>query len=218
MKILLLEDDVILSEAISEFLIDEGFDVVLAYDGFEAEEIVLNQKFDLLLLDVNVPNLDGFELLKSLRELKNLTPTIFITALNSLEDMKRGFNLGANDYIKKPFDLEELKLRIENIKRIYNIDSEKLKIDENIYLDIKNSLLFIDSDSKLLRDKEVKILKYFLENRGRVISSDELVNNIWSFNESPTNATIRTYIKNLRVALGDGEFITTIKGLGYRFD
>jgi len=218
MKILLLEDDVILSEAISEFLIDEGFDVVLAYDGFEAEEIVLNQKFDLLLLDVNVPNLDGFELLKSLRELKNLTPTIFITALNSLEDMKRGFNLGANDYIKKPFDLEELKLRIENIKRIYNIDSEKLKIDENIYLDIKNSLLFIDSDSKLLRDKEVKILKYFLENRGRVINSDELVNNIWSFNESPTNATIRTYIKNLRVALGDREFITTIKGLGYKFD
>ncbi len=216
MKIALIEDDIILSEIIHEFLIEKNYKVEVFYDGNKALEVVLNKNFDLLLLDVNIPNINGFELLKTIRELKDKTPTIFITSLNSSKDLKYGFEIGADDYIKKPFDLEELEARIEHIKKIYHKEQNLIKISTNISLNLKNLTIKIDDKEINIANKEAQILNYLFQNRDRVISIEELIQNIWKFESHPNNSTIRTYIKNLRAILGK-EYISNIKGVGYRF-
>ena len=118
MKILLLEDDVILQEIIEEFLIENSYDVESYFDGEKALDVIISGSYDMLILDVNVPNIDGFEILSYLREIGNTTPVIYITSLSSIESLKKGFNLGADDYLKKTFELEELKARIEYYKSL----------------------------------------------------------------------------------------------------
>ena len=218
MKILLLEDDIILSEVIVEHLEYYNYAVTPIYSGIEAENLLFEEKFDLLLLDVNVPLLNGFELLKSLRDLGNETPAIFITSMNSSKDVLEGFELGANDYLKKPFEMIELKARIDNIKRHFKIDDERLiQISKNVSYDFSKYILHIDSKEVSISKKEGEFLSYFLHNRAKVISNDELMVNVWSYDTAPTSATIRTYIKNLRRLLGE-EMITTIRGVGYQFN
>lgn len=218
MKILLLEDDLILSEVIVEHLEYYNYAVTPIYNGIEAENILFEEKFDLLLLDVNVPLLNGFELLKSLRDSGNETPAIFITSMNSSNDVLEGFELGANDYLKKPFEMVELKARIDNIKRHFKIDDERLmRISDNISYDFSKYILHINDKEEKLSKKEGEFLAYFLHNRTKVISADELMVNVWSYDTAPTSATIRTYIKNLRRLLGE-EMITTIRGVGYVFN
>jgi len=122
MKILLLEDDIILQEIIEEFLVERGYDVESFFDGEKALDAIGAGSYDMLLLDVNVPNIDGFEILSYLREIGNTTPAIYITSLASIADLKKGFDLGADDYLKKPFELEELKALIKKA-----LDSQTLK-------------------------------------------------------------------------------------------
>ncbi len=218
MKILLLEDDEILNEIIESFLLDKGYDVHCAYDGNEAEDLLYTQRFDLLLLDVNVPSINGFELLSNLRKNFIFTPAIFITSLNDTQDMKDGFLSGCDDYIKKPFEFDELELRIDNIKRLYKIEQSKIEqITNEIQYDFDKSQITKNSKKYPLTKKESKILEYFLKNRDATVSLEELGSNIWTYEEAPVDSTIRTYIKNLRKILGE-ECITTIKGVGYRFN
>ncbi len=218
MKILLLEDDLILSELIVEHLEYDGHKVTPLYNGVDAETILFREKFDLLLLDVNVPMLNGFELLKSLREVENYTPAIFITSMNSSADVAEGFEIGADDYLKKPFEMVELKARIENIKRHFNIDTEQvLVIKDDIRYEFERYLLHIGTKEVKLSKKEGEFLAYFLHNRTEVISSDELMSNVWSYDTAPSSATLRTYIKNIRKLLGE-DSITTIRGVGYVFN
>ncbi|XPV68410.1 MAG: response regulator transcription factor [Halarcobacter sp.] len=217
MKILLLEDDLILNEIIEEFLQSLDYDVSIAYDGNKACELVYEQHFDLLLLDVNVPNLNGFEFLKNLRKEHITTPAIFLTSLDSIEDLEEGFSSGCDDYLKKPFELKELELRINNIKRLLHLEDDELIIDDNIKFNSKLNYIIYDSLKTKLPLKEAQILKYLLQNKNRCISQDELSSNIWSYESVPTSSTIRTYIKNIRRIIGD-EYIETIKGVGYRFN
>ena len=218
MKILLLEDDVILSEIIDEFLSGLGYEVCACFDGEEAISQAYSQNFDLLLLDVNVPLTSGIEFLTTLRENNNTTPAIFITSLNTSVDLENGFKAGCDDYIKKPFELQELNLRINNIKRIYKIDNnDTIKIDANIYFDIKNNTIKKDDIEIVIAKKEADILKYLLKNKTKAISIDELSNNIWSYDDTPSSSTIRTYIKNIRKHIGQ-DCITNIKGVGYKFN
>ncbi len=218
MKILLLEDDLILSELIVEHLEYDGHKVTPLYNGVDAETILFKEKFDLLLLDVNVPLLNGFELLKSLREVKNHTPAIFITSMNSSKDVAEGFKFGADDYLKKPFEMIELKARIENIKRLFKIDDERtLVVSEGVRYDFERHILHIGNKEVKLSKKEGEFLAYFLHNREKVISSDELMNNVWSYDTAPSSATLRTYIKKIRKLLGE-DSITTIRGVGYVFN
>jgi len=217
MKILLLEDDLLLSEVIVEHLEYYNHTVTPIYNGIEAENIIFEEKFDLLLLDVNVPLLNGFELLKGLRESGNITPTIFITSMNSSKDVLEGFELGANDYLKKPFEMIELKARIDNIKRHFKIDEENIiSITDSISYNPSKYTLYFDKKEHKLPKKEGEFLSYFLNNRDKVISTDELMVNVWSYDTSPTSSTIRTYIKNLRRLLGE-DIIVTIRGVGYLF-
>lgn len=218
MKILLLEDDVILNEIIEEFLLSLNYDVITAFDGNIAEELIYEESFDLLLFDVNIPNITGFELLKNIRQNNINIPIIFITSRHTADDVKIGFNSGCDDYIKKPFELSELQLRIENIKRLRQIDNHgKIKIDNDTFYNYEKKVIIRNNEEFNLSKIEAKILEYFLKNKNKTISIDEISVNNWVYDEMPESTTIRTYIKNLRKKLND-ETITTLKGIGYRFN
>ncbi len=218
MKILLLEDDTILNEIIEEHLLELNYEVISVMDGSEAEEVIYDENFDLLLFDVNVPNINGFDLLKNLRKNNINIPTIFITSRDSSDDVKTGFNAGADDYIKKPFELSELVLRIENIKRLRQIDSfGQIQISGDISYDYNRKVIINTNGEFNLSKTEAKLLEYFIKNKNKTISIEEISINNWVYDEMPEATTIRTYIKNLRKKL-DSDAISTLKGIGYRFN
>lgn len=218
MKILLLEDDTLLSEVITEQLEYYHYQITPAFTGSEAEEIFYKEQFDLLLLDVNVPGISGFEFLEEIRQLGKHTPAIFITSMNTPADLLKGFEIGANDYLKKPFDMVELIARIENIKRHFHINTEETyQLTSNIHYNHATHLLLVDSHEERLSNKEAEILHYLIQHQGKVITQEELSLNVWSYEEQPTAATIRSYIKKLRKILGSTT-IETIRGVGYRLN
>lgn len=219
MKVLLLEDDIALSDLLNEHLEDKGYEITLCTNGQEALEALIDKKFDIALLDINTPVITGIEVLKRVRiEYKNNTPIIILTAYQDTKHLKESFENGVDDYIKKPFDLEELDQRILKLCRQFLIEQdEKIKIDENLFFEPLSSQIFRDNEVLNLAQKERDILKYFCTHKNRVISSEELLQNIWAYDEMPTDATIRVYIKNLREIIGK-EKITTIRAVGYRFE
>jgi len=213
-----MEDDLLVNEIIEEHLIEQGHTIKIAFNGTKAEEILYSEVFDLLLLDVNVPDIDGFQLLKELREREILTPAIFITSLTMVDDIEKGFQSGCDDYLKKPFELKELDLRINNIKRLFKIENnELLSISDDIIIDKKNLLVKIDDKEIHISSKELKVLEYLMKHKNIPVSVEELTSNIWSYENTPLATTIRTYIKNLRKILGE-KYITNIRGVGYRFN
>lgn len=217
MKILYLEDDIALSETVAEFLSDEGFDVITVYDGDEALEAVYKGGFDMLLLDVNVPQINGFTLLKELRDANISTPAIFTTSLNSIDDLSRGYNCGADDYIKKPFLLKELLFRIKALlKREFKTQSELTKITKDIDFNTLANELIVDNQKILLNPKEVLLLKLLLKHKNECVSFENIYQSVWSFDEMHSDMSLRTYIKNLRKHIGK-ENILSIKKVGYKF-
>jgi len=215
MKILLLEDDVILQEIIEEFLIEKGYEVESFFDGEKALDAIGSNTYGLLLLDVNVPSIDGFEILSYLRDIGNTTPAIYITSLAGINDLKKGFDLGADDYLKKPFELEELNARIEHIIRIYRLQ-EEIEFDGIKFIP-KAHQIFVNDNVIEMRQKEAQVLEYFIRNMGKIISCDEIIENVWDDENIPAHATIRTYIKNLR-KMFEKDYFENIKGEGYRFN
>lgn len=217
-KILLLEDDVNLSETVEEFLTEEGFEVEAVYDGQSAESSIYEKSYDLFLLDVNVPSPNGFEVLKSSRDQGKTTPAIFITSLNSTDDLSKGFESGCDDYIRKPFALQELLLRINNIvkRNFYHNPNETLQIDENFSYDVKADELLNRGEKVSLHNKEKLLLKLFLQHSNEQISHEVIYQHLWGFDEDPSDDALRTYIKNLRKILGKDR-IVSIKRYGYKF-
>ncbi len=218
MKILLLEDDPILSDIMKENLELSGFDVTLVMDGEEAMKVISNDKFNLFLFDINVPLASGMDVLKFAREYHYETPTIMITAYQDINHLKESFSLGCDDYIKKPFEYEELEQRIVNIKKHFNIENEAdVTLGENLLFNFAKQEIKQKDDSYHLSQKEAEILNYLFTNINRVISTEELMQNIWIYDEIPSDATLRVYIKNLRNIVGK-EHIKTIRGTGYCFE
>lgn len=219
MKVLLLEDDTALSDILNDYLVDKGYDVTLCSEGETALEHLIDDIYDFAILDVNTPTISGLDVLKQLRDdYKSQTPIIMITAYQDSKHLKSAFELGSDDYIKKPFDLVELEQRINRLCRYFSLGTtNEIKIDDNISFIPQESLVFKNEKKIHLAQKERDILKYFVSHTNRVISSDELLQNIWQYDEQPTDATIRVYIKNLREILGK-ERIETIRGIGYKFE
>lgn len=217
MKILLLEDDLIFCEIITEYLQEQGYDVFQSFTGEEAKELIYTYKYDLLILDINVPVISGINVLNDFRQSGYKTPAIFITSLTNTQELEKAFEIGADDFIKKPFSFNELKARINYIKKIYNIDiNEYIKINEDIFFDALNMTIIKDKKSINIPRKEAEIIRYFLLNKNRTVSIDELIINIWEFEHEPSIATIRTYIKNIRKSL-TSSCVETVKGFGYKF-
>ena len=215
-KLFILEDDPSLNDTLVEFFEDRGFEVDSEYDGFEAESKLYENRYDLLILDVNVPSLDGFSLLKSIREFGVKTPVIFLTARDGLEDVKSGFSAGAEDYIKKPFVLDELLIRVEAILSRYNKNDSVIQIAKNITFNKHVGELIIDGKSFKLSNKESRLLEIFINSNGEILSHEAIFRELWDYDETPSDSSLRTYIKNLRKLLGK-DSIESIKKRGYRY-
>jgi len=217
-KILLLEDDANLNDTVAEFLEENGYTVVPVYDGYEAQEKLYETRFDLLLLDINVPGIDGLELLKESRDEGVGTPAIYITSMDSVDDLERGFESGCDDYIRKPFAMKELLIRIETLlkRSFYHNVKELVPITENIEYDTQTGELVIDGNYITLGNKESKLLKLFMATKGEVLSHERIYKQLWDYEEEPSDSALRTYIKNLRKLVGK-DTIVSIKKQGYKF-
>ncbi len=215
-KVLLLEDDMNLSDTISEYLEEQGYEVDQAFTSEEALEKVYESKYDILLLDVMVPGIDGFELLKKIRK-QCEAPAIFITSLDSVENLEKGYESGCDDYIRKPFALKELVLRMETLlKRSFETKESRIPIDERSYFDLDRNELVVEGKPVNLNQKELRLLRLFLKHRGEQLSHEKIYDTLWDYDETPSDMALRTYIKNLRKILGK-ESIESIKRYGYKF-
>ena len=217
-KILLLEDDLNLSDTVCDYLEEKGFEVICVYDGEEALSSIYENRFDLLLLDVNVPIKNGFQVLKEIRKDGNNTPAIYITSLNCVDSLEQGYSSGCDDYIRKPFELKELLIRIQTIlKREFSQKSEIVNITETItFNSISSELKDADKEIKL-NLKELKLLKFFLQHPNELLVHDRIYDYVWDYDEEYSDNSLRTYIKNLRKILGKDK-IVSLKKLGYRFN
>ena len=217
-KILLLEDDISLNDTLCEYLEDNSYEIVPVYDGLDAQEKLYEEQFDLLLLDVNVPSPNGFELLHSARENSIKTPAIFMTTRSSMDDLEMGYKSGADDYIRKPFELKELLLRIQSIlkRNYFHSTNERVEISQNIFYNISNGELYIDENIVILGDKESRLLKLFMQRRGELLTHEVIISYLWDYDEKSSDSAVRTYIKNLRKLLGKDRIVSH-KRLGYQF-
>jgi len=215
--IMLLEDDIQLSDTVKQFLELKKYEVYAAYDVLQAEEIIYEKHIDLMLLDVKVPHGSGFNFLKKIRDEGKEIPAIFITSLNSVEDVEKGFALGCDDYIRKPFALKELLVRVEaQLKRSFGTHEESIDLGEGLLFDIKELSLTHDGKRVGLKTKELKLLSLFLQNANALLEYEKINETLWEYDEEPSSASLRTYIKRIRAAIGK-EKIETIKNIGYRF-
>ena len=216
-SLLLLEDDIQLSDTIKQFLELKGYSVFVAFDGLEAEEIVYEQHIDLMLLDVKVPQLSGFDFLNGIRQKGIETPAIFITSFNSVEDVEKGFSIGCDDYIRKPFTLKELLVRIESlIKRRYGTHDNSVDLGNGFLFDIKELHLRKAGEKIALKTKELKLLSLLLQHPNEHLAYDKINEALSNYDEEPSAGSLRTYIKRLRATIGK-EKIETLKNIGYRF-
>ena len=215
--ILLLEDDLQLSDTVKQFLELKNYKVLVAYDGLMAQEITYEKHIDLMLLDVKVPHLSGFDFLKELRSEGKEIPAIFITSLNSVEDVEKGFELGCDDYIRKPFALKELLVRVESLlKRSFKTHTQEVELGNGVVFDVKELLLSKNGEKIALKTKEVKLLALFLQHPNELLAYETIFNALWEYDEIPSGGSLRTYIKTVRASIGK-EKIETIKNIGYRF-
>lgn len=212
--ILLLEDDVFLMEMMEEFLVSRGFEIDCANHADEALEKALKRQYELFIFDVKVPLGDGFSLLRCLRKHKIQTPAIFTTSLNAIGNLQEGYESGCDDYLKKPFELEELFLRIQ--KLLKRGDLYRIEFGGGVYFDCVQKLLYRDQELLPLTNKESELLAYLIENRGKYLTLEDISYRLWGY-EEPSFLSLRVYIKNLRIYIGKDR-IKTKRGYGYCYE
>lgn len=213
MKVLLLEDEYSLRISVQEFLEDVGYDVDGYSNGDAAYEAVYETNYDILLLDVNVPGMSGFELLGTLRKEGNKTPAIFMTSMTDIKDLQEGYKKGCCDYIRKPFDLDELQLRMTQVcKNVLREDEDTLILAEDLHYDIKQFTLTYQNKQIALSRTEKDILGMLLNHYNQIVSITMFQDAIWGEYIDPAN--VRVQINNLRKKLPEG-VIQNRRGLGY---
>jgi len=216
-NILLLEDDLQLSDTVKQFLEYSGYNVYPAYDALQAKDIAYEHHIDLMLLDVKVPHQSGFDFLQELREEGTTTPAIFITSLNSVNDVTKGFDIGCDDYIRKPFALKELLARVEvTLKRNFGTTNNIIELENGYSFDIKGHFLSHKGQKVPLKTKELKLLALFLKKPDELLRYNKIFEVLWDYHEEPSQGSLRAYINTLRHILGK-EKIETIKHQGYRY-
>ncbi|GIT98250.1 response regulator transcription factor [Sulfurovum sp. TSL1] len=214
MKVLLLEDELMLQGAIKEYLSDSGFEVTAFEDGQEAYANIASNSYDLFIFDINTPSMDGLSLLDRLQKEKIYVPTIFISAITEIEQISQAYALGCYDYLKKPFHLKELSLHIDRLLKMADIRAKDLiKISKMYSYDAENQSLVFDGEAQLLTQKQLQIMDLFAKNINKVVDFEMLRHYAWD--DSPVdNAIIRAEIHRLRQVLKE-DLITTLKGIGY---
>lgn len=212
-NVLLLEDDLLFGESLLDFLEEEGMQVRLCRNGQEAIEATYDHQFDLYLLDINVPLLSGLELLKELRQSDDTTPAIYLTSHQDKGTMAEGFGIGADDYLKKPFDMDELLLRITALLR--RIKGDQRRCVGTLCIDEEYRSVLLDGRALTLTVKEFQLLSLMMRHAGKVVTKEMIASELWSAAQNVSNGAIRVYINRLKSELG-AQMIENIRGVGYR--
>ena len=218
MKVLIVEDERTLSDTIKQ-CICKKFDTEQAYDGYEAYMMVKENIYDAIILDLMLPEMSGYDVLLKLRENKVLTPVLILTAKDTLNDKLKGFNYGADDYLVKPFEREELLARLEAIIRRTNGAYKQDEIEfKDLKLNIKSRRAFIKDKEITLQGKQFDILEYLINSKGTIITKEQIFDKIWGFDSFTTTNVVEVYASGLRKTLkqyGYDKYIKTIRGVGY---
>lgn len=218
MKILLIEDDITLNGTITDYLRFKGNDIVSLDDGNKAIDTIDEIDFDLYIIDINIPNISGLEIVKYIRQKETKIPIIIITASMELENFKIAYQNGCDEYIKKPFYLEELEIRIDKLLSKKSQKDSLIQISDNITFDMEYEELNIYGEIKRLRKKEKRLLSLLLQNINKTVSIEIIENYVWE-NEIKESYPIRQLVNDLRKEFDNGEkFIFLDRGVGYRFE
>ncbi len=222
LRILVVEDEVDILQALKQGLKKEGYAVDMAGDGEVALELVNVNSYDLILLDINLPYVNGYDILKSVREKNSDVAVIIASANREIEDRIKGLDLGANDYMVKPFDLRELKARIRALLRREFKSAPNIIEDGHFKIDLGTLKVSYKDKEIILTLKEYSIFAYLVKNKGRVISANELFEHIWNDEADPFSEVLRVHVyalrKKLNLATGKDDIIKTLKGVGYMFE
>ncbi len=214
-QILIVEDERAISDLIRLNMRKAGYECTTAYDGMEAADILENQNFDLIILDVMLPKLNGFELMEYIRPLG--IPVIFLTAKNSLDDRLKGLTSGAEDYMIKPFEIVELLARVNIVLRRYNKTEQLLKAGD-VIVDVENQIVTKAGQEIELTPKELELLVLFMRNQNITLFREKLYEEIWGSECSVESRTLDLHVQRLRKKLGLGDLLKTVFKVGYRLE
>ncbi|NEU74959.1 response regulator transcription factor [Hassallia byssoidea VB512170] len=223
MRILLVDDEVELTDPLSRVLTREGYTVDAVYDGTNGSQLALSGNYDLLILDWMLPGKTGLEICQQLRRSGKVTPVLFLTAKDTLDDRVEGLDAGADDYLVKPFELRELLARVRALLRRSGTEAQtttaKLTVAD-LELDSENQVAFRPGRIIELSEKESQLLQYFMENTGQLLTHAQIMQHLWSDDEQPSSNVIAALIRLLRRKIevaGETQLIHTVYGKGYRF-
>lgn len=217
MKILIVDDEELIRSVIKEYALLEGYEVDEANNGLEAIEKCSNNNYNLIVMDIMMPKLDGYQAIKEIHKTKNI-PVLMLSARGEEYDKLLGFDLGIDDYVTKPFSPKELMARIKAILKRFNQINKKIIIGD-LKIDDDAREVSIKDKTITLTLKEYELLKYLIENKNIAISREQLLTNIWGYDFFGDDRTVDTHIKTLRSKIGDyKDYIVTLRGVGYRFE
>ncbi len=220
-RILIVDDEAKIREMIKKYAVFEGYEVAEAEDGFNAVQLVEKNDYDLIVMDVMMPDLDGFSAVKAIRKIKQ-TPVIMLSARGEEYDKIHGFEVGVDDYVVKPFSVKELMMRIQAVlARGKHNSAEENSIEsfEGLTLDYTARIVSIDGKRIDLSPKEYELLFFLAKNKNIALSRERLLTEVWGYDYYGDDRTLDTHIKLLRKSLGEYQkFIVTVRGVGYRFD
>lgn len=219
-RILVAEDETSLNDLLQDALRMNGYETISAKHGLEALRLIREQKPDLVILDINMPQLDGFGVIEKLRNENNNVPVIVLTARDQRDDKSTGFGLGADDFVTKPFGLEELLMRVAAVlRRSKNTPtSGNILVSGDISLDISNYRVSVKDKVIETSPTEFKLLLYLMENMGRVLTREQILSAVWGLDFATDGAVLDTYISYLRKKLGENANIRTVRGIGYQIE
>ncbi len=221
--VLVIEDDAAIRLGLRKSLTHEGYRVIDAADGERGLAMVFEQRPDLVVLDLMLPKLNGYEVCKTIRKHDSTLPVLILSAKDMEQDKLLGFGLGADDYVTKPFSTRELAARIKAaLRRRGTADAPVLDFEhDRIRLDMKGQALLVDGEDVEVSNREFRLLCYLVENRGRVLSRDQILNKVWGYDYEGTARTIDNFINKLRTKIErdpqEPEIILTVRGVGYKF-
>ena len=216
-KILIVEDEIDIREGISEYLSEVGYDVMVAEDGQEGIDLFKSNEFDLVLLDIMLPKINGFGVLSQIREISDV-PVMMLTAMTDDYSQIMSFNEKADDYITKPFSVVVLHKRIEALqRRIQGRQQNNKWIYKDVEVDFLGFCAKKDNNPVDLKPKEIKLLELLIKHKNQVLTRNQILDSLLEIDEAPADRVIDVYIKNLRKKL-DLDCITTVKGIGYKFE
>lgn len=222
-SILVVDDEEKIRTVIKKYAEFEGYSITEASNGIEAIEICRNKNFDLIILDIMMPELDGFTVCKKIREIRNI-PIIMLSARGEEYDKIHGFELGIDDYVVKPFSPKELMMRVKvvisrNQSGAGNKDSHDVFEAEGLKIDFTSRIVMVNGEKVDMTPKEYDLLFYMVVNRGIALSREKLINDVWGYDYYGDDRTLDTHIKLLRSSLGEyRKFLVTLRGVGYRFE